>query len=348
MPFLQNAKALCPCQTARYAAQFAADAHAVAMKNAAAKHDMKQLACVAEAARRQTYHFSHSIETRKITSQRNSGRCWIFAGMNLLRELVAKKLNLEFFELSQNYIAFWDKYEKVNYFYESILDTADRELDDRTVSFILQGGVQDGGQWDMLVNVIRKYGVVPKDAMPETFQSSHTGSVNGLLNTQLRRNALRLRRAAAEGADTAALKEEMMAACYRLLCIAFSTPPSTFDFAVTDKDGKCIGEAGLTPQRFYKTYIGVDLDDYISVINAPTADKPFGRVFTVEYLNNVVGGQPVRYLNVEIEQLKDLCRQQIVDGEPVWFGSDCGPWRDALPGVFDDQAYDYESAYGMT
>ncbi len=344
---MQNAQAVCPCQTARYAERFAADRHAAAMKNAAAKHDMKQLACVSEAARQQTYHFSHSVETRKITSQLNSGRCWIFAGMNLLRELVAQKLNLEFFELSQNYIAFWDKYEKVNYFYESILDTADRELDDRTVSFILQGGVQDGGQWDMLVNVIKKYGAVPKDAMPETFQSSHTGPVNSLLNTQLRRNALRLRRAVADGEDAAALKDEMMAECYRLLCIAFSTPPAVFDFAATDKDGKCIGESGLTPQRFYETYIGVDLDDYISVINAPTADKPFGKVFTVEYLNNVVGGQPVRYLNVEIERLKDLCRQQLVDGEPVWFGSDCGPWRDALPGVFDDKAYDYESAYGM-
>lgn len=344
---MKNAKGLCPCLTERFAKSFENDSHAVAMKNAAAKHNMKELAVVPEAARLNPYHFSNVVKTRDITNQKSSGRCWIFAGMNLLREVVAEKLNLERFELSQNYIAFWDKYEKVNFFYEAMIDLADRDLDDRTICFLTQGGICDGGQWDMLVNVIEKYGVVPKDAMPETCQSSMTGAMNGLINTQMRRNAVILRNAVRDGRDPQPLKERMMEETYRLLCIGFSVPPTTFDFEVTDKDDKYICDRGLTPKQFYDKYIGINWDDYVSVINSPTEDKPFNATYTVPYLNNVVGGRPVLYLNTDIETLKDLCAKQLVGGELVWFGSDCGKWRDALPGVFDDQAYDYASAFGM-
>ena len=344
---MENAKGLCPCLTERFEKSFLADSHAVAMKNAAAKHNMKELAAVPEAARLNRYHFSNVVKTRDITHQKNSGRCWIFAGMNLLREIVAEKLNLERFELSQNYIAFWDKYEKVNFFYEAMIDLAGRDLDDRTVCFLNQGGIADGGQWDMLVNVIEKYGVVPKDAMPETCQSSMTSAMNGLMNTQMRRNALILRDAVRSGQDPQPLKEKMMEETYRLLCIGFSVPPKTFDFEVTDKDGKYICDCNLTPKQFYDKYIGINWDDYVSVINSPTADKPFNATYTLPYLNNVVGGRPVLYLNTDIATLKSLCARQICAGELVWFGSDCGKWRDALPGVFDDASYDYDSAYGM-
>ena len=278
---MENAKGLCPCLTERFEKSFLADSHAVAMKNAAAKHNMKELAAVPEAARLNRYHFSNVVKTRDITHQKNSGRCWILAGMNLLREIVAEKLNLERFELSQNYIAFWDKYEKVNFFYEAMIDLAGRDLDDRTVCFLNQGGIADGGQWDMLVNVIEKYGVVPKDAMPETCQSSMTSAMNGLMNTQMRRNALILRAAVRSGQDPQPLKEKMMEETYRLLCIGFSVPPKTFDFEVTDKDGKYICDCNLTPKQFYDKYIGINWDDYVSVINSPTADKPFNATYTL-------------------------------------------------------------------
>lgn len=345
---MENAKALCPCLTQRFAEAFAGDKHAVAMKNAAAKHNMYQLAAVPEAARRENYHFSNPVKTRGITNQKSSGRCWIFAGMNLLREIIAEKLNLDSFELSQNYIAFWDKYEKANYYYEAMIDLADRPLDDRTVAFLNAGGIQDGGQWDMLVNVIEKYGVVPKDAMPETCQSSMTGPMNQLISIQLRRNGLRLRRAVLAGEDPQPLKEQMMLEMYRLLCIGFSTPPAVFDLAVTDKDDKYICEYDLTPKAFYDKYVGIDWDNYVSVINSPTEDKPFAQTYTFAHLGNVIGGRPIRYLNVDIQTLKELCAKQLCDNELVWFGSDCGKWRDVLPGVFDDQSFDFEAAYGMS
>lgn len=344
---MENAKSLCPCLTERFAKSFENNSHAVAMKNAAAKHNMRELAAVPEAARLDRYHFSNVVTTRDITAQKSSGRCWIFAGMNLLREIVAEKLNLERFELSQNYMAFWDKYEKANFFYEAMIDLADRDLDDRTVCSLLQTGINDGGQWDMLVNVIEKYGVVPKDAMPETCQSSMTGPMNGLINTQLRRNALILRDAVRNGKDPQPLKERMMEEMYRLLSIGFSVPPTKFDLEVTDKDGKYICESDLTPKAFYDKYVGINWDDYVSVINSPTEDKPFNATYTLPYLNNVVGGRPVLYLNVDIETLKDLCAKQLVDNELVWFGSDCGKWREAMPGVFDDKSFDYDSAFGM-
>ena len=210
MAWMKQAQPLTQQLTQQYRQDFLSDPHSVAMKNAAAHNDMKSLAAVPEAARQVRPAFSNTVETMNATNQKSSGRCWIFAGLNVLREIVGKRCGIESFELSQNYVAFWDKYEKANYFYESILDTADRDIDDRTVQFILSNGIQDGGQWDMLVNLIKKYGLVPKDAMPETHHSSATGPMNWLLNMQLRRNAMLLRQAVAEGRDAAAMKGQMM------------------------------------------------------------------------------------------------------------------------------------------
>lgn len=348
MSWMKRAQPLTQQITQQYRQDFLSDPHSVAMKNAAAHNDMKSLAAVPEAARQVRSVFSNQVETMAATNQKSSGRCWIFAGLNLLREIVGKRCGIESFELSQNYVAFWDKYEKANYFYESILDTADRDIDDRTVQFILSNGIQDGGQWDMLVNLVKKYGLVPKDAMPETHHSSATGPMNWLLNMQLRRNAMLLRDAAAQGRDTAAMKEQMMSEIYRLLCIGFSTPPEKADFEYCDKDKVFHRELDLTPKDFYDKYVGLALEDYVSIIHAPTRDKPFERLYTVAYTGNVVGGRDIRYLNLPMEQLKSLCIRQLTEGEAVWFGSDCSFWRDALPGVFDDKSYDFQSAYGMS
>ena len=295
--------------------------------------------------------FSVEIKTLPVTDQKSSGRCWLFAGLNLLREVTAKKLNLENFELSQNYMAFYDKLEKANYMLESIIVTADRDIDDRTVCWILSTGLQDGGQWDMLVSLIKKYGVVPKYAMQETFQSSKTAYMNDIANMRLREYAYKLRGLCGSGAgaeEVQQAKSTMMGEFYAFLVMCFGRPPERFDFECTDKDGAFHADRDMTPLSFYNAYVGVELDDYVSLINAPTPDKPMNRSYTVKFLGNVADGRNILYVNVEMEKLKAYVVNQLKDGEPVWFGSDVtGKYGDRKSGVWDTACFDYQAAIGI-
>ena len=319
--------------------------------NAASKTALNDIAYCGMEAARLHHHFSIEIPTMSATNQKSSGRCWMFAALNVLRERVAAKTGMEEFELSQSYSAFWDKFERANYFLESILDTAALDSDDRTVATILQNGVHDGGQWDMFVNIVKKYGVVPKHAMPETFQSSNTGMMNSLLNTNLKECAVKLRTMFAEGRpeeELRAVKEEMLGKIFSFLCICYGNPPETFDFEYTDKEKVYHREDNLTPLSFYEKYVEMNLDDYISIIHAPTKDKPFDRMYTVQYLGNVVEGNPVAYLNLTMEELKALVIAQLKDGEVVWFGSDVGKFGDRAGGFWDDRSFEYEALTGLT
>lgn len=290
-------------------------------------------------AQRTTRHsFSVNLKQGAITDQKQSGRCWMFAALNTFRFEIMKKLNLETFELSQNYMLFYDKLEKANYFLESILDTLEEPTEGRLISWLLAAPVNDGGQWDMLCNLVRKYGVVPKYAMPETKASSSTGEMNRTLTVRLREDACRLRKAYAQGADRAELagkKEVMLADIYRILCICLGEPPKTFDLETEDKDKTFIRDRNLTPTVFFEKYVGLNLDDYVSLINAPTADKPFHRSYSVKFLGNVKEGRPVRYLNLEIQELKKAAIAQLKDGSPVWFGCDVGKCASREGGILD-------------
>lgn len=319
--------------------------------NAASKTPLADLAfCGSQAARLQ-YDFSVEIQTMPVTNQKSSGRCWMFAALNVLRERAAKKMNVETFELSQSYIAFWDKFERANYFLESMLDTADLPTDDRTVTTLLQQGVHDGGQWDMFVNIVEKYGVVPKCVMPEGYQSGNTGGMNTLLNAFLKECAARLRELKRSGAAEASLqqrKNAMLAKIYSYLCVCYGEPPERFDFEYTDKEHGYHLDPKLTPKSFFERYIGTELSDYVSVIHAPTADKPFDRCYTVRYLGNVAEGRPVSYLNLTMPELKALVIRQLQDGEVVWFGSDVSRYGDRTLGLWDDRSYGFEGLTGLT
>ena len=295
------------------------------------------------------FTFSHEIKTGEITNQKQSGRCWMFAGMNTLREEIMKKCNLETFELSENYILFYDKLEKANYFYENILDTLDEPTDGRLIAWLLSGPLNDGGQWDMLCNIIEKYGVVPKWQMPESFHSSNTRIMSSLLTRKLRRDAAILRKKYANGAGTSelyALKDEMLAGVYAALARCLGTPPEKFDFEYKDKDDNYHIQKDLTPKEFYKKYVDIDLSDYVSLINAPTDDKPINKTFTVQRLGNVVGGRSVKYLNVSIDEFKEYALSQLKDNEVVWFGCDVGKFLSRELGIMDLNLYDYEAALG--
>ncbi|ASK62468.1 aminopeptidase [Virgibacillus phasianinus] len=291
--------------------------------------------------------FSEEIKTGKVTNQQQSGRCWMFAALNTFNHRLNDIFNLKDFELSQNYTNFWDKFEKANYFLENVLETADEPLDGRLVSWILATPQQDGGQWDMLVSLIDKYGIVPKQVMPETFHSSKSSELNNLLDAKLREDASKLRELHKEGTDLQEVKEAMLSEIYTILVYALGEPPQTFDFEFRDEDNVFHREEGITPQEFYQKYVGLNLDDYVSIINAPTADKPYGKTYTVERLGNVIGGAPIKYLNVDMETLKELAVEQIKDNESVWFGCDVGQDSNRKDGIMDSSIYDYENAFGF-
>ena len=334
----------------RYSDTYNSDIRAKAMTRALSKCNINDLAFCTMGNAGMQFKFSLDIPTMGITNQRSSGRCWLFAGLNTLREIVGKKLNVEFFELSQNYTAFWDKYEKINYFLESVIDTADRNADDRTVAWIMSTGIQDGGQWDMFVSLVKKYGVVAKDAMPETYQSSNTGIMNRIINEKLKMYAVVLRRMVQDGASLEAVqakKDEMLSKMYTLLCECFGEPPANFDLEYIDKEKQYKKICGLTPDGFYRDYVGDDLDNYVSIIHAPTKDKPFGRSYTVDYLGNVIGGNEIRYVNVPMEEMKKYILAQLRDDTVVWFGSDVGKYGDRAAGVWNDESFDYESIFGL-
>lgn len=294
--------------------------------------------------------FSVDVTTGKVSNQKQSGRCWMFAALNTFRHKMLNAFNLKDFELSQNHTFFWDKYEKANYFYENVLATAQEPLSSRKVAFLLQTPQQDGGQWDMIVSIFQKYGVVPKAVMPESSNSSNSRDLNNYLNKKLRKDAGTLRQLVADGQSEAAIqeaKEGMLQEIYNFLATSLGTPPETFDFEYRDEEKNYHIDRGLTPQTFYDKYVGVDLDDYVSIINAPTADKPYSKSYTVEMLGNVVGGKEVKYLNVDMETFKKLAIAQLEQGESVWFGCDVGQSSTRDSGIMALDAYDMNDLFDI-
>lgn len=297
------------------------------------------------------HEYSVLLEQGKITNQKQSGRCWLFAAMNVMRFDIMKKLNLKDLELSQNYMLFYDKLEKANYFLENILDTLDESTNGRLVSFLLMAPLGDGGQWDMLCNLVNKYGVVPKDAMPETEASSSTRDLTNYLTKKLREYACVIRKESKKGKsvdELRALKGDMLETIYNMLCIALGTPPDKFTFETRDKDNKFIRDENLTGKEFYDKYVGWNLDDYVSLINAPTEDKPYNRTYSVKMLGNVKEGRAVKYLNLEADELKKAAVKQLSDGEPVWFGCDVGQSYLRDGGIMDLDAIKAEELFGTT
>lgn len=339
-----------PADLAGFREGYRADPMRQAMTRVLYTTDISKVICRPDDARKMVFKFSTDIKTMKSTNQKSSGRCWLFAATNVLREHIAKELNLEDFELSQSYMAFWDKFERCNYFFEAILETAGLPLNDRTVNFLLQGGISDGGQWDMFTSLVRKYGVVPKDAMPETFQTSNTRGSNQYISKFMRKNALSLRKMAAGGASREALEAEkkaLLAKCFSFLSSCYGEPPETFDFEYVDKDKNFHRESGMTPLSFRDKYFDGVWDDYVSLIHAPTADKPFDRLYTIKYLGNVAEDKGIRHVNLTMEELKAAVLRQLQDGEVVWFGSDCGKFGDRDSRFWDDQSFDSLPATGL-
>ncbi len=335
--------------TKQYKENFQSKPERIVAQNAAVKNGLKGASeTVASVVENQPV-YSIDLEHGKVANQKASGRCWMFAALNTFRHRLFNNFKLEEFELSQSYTFFWDKYEKANYFHENILKTAGEPVTSRNVAFLLQTPQQDGGQWDMIVSIFKKYGVVPKSVMPESFSSSASSDLNKYLNKKLRQDAKVLRDLVARGASEEEINEtrkQLMQEVYDLLSVTLGTPPETFDFEYRDKDKEFHRHLNLTPQSFFEQFVGLDLDEYVSIINSPTADKPFNRSYTVDMLGNVVGNQ-VRYLNLDMATFKELAIRQLEQGESVWFGCDVGQSSNRSNGRLALNNFDLEGLTGI-
>lgn len=329
---------------------FDTDRTSVVAKNAVSSAGIRTAARVPEAIANNTLQFDIEVTQGDRTDQERSGRCWMFASLNTMRYRTIKRFNLKTFELSQAYPLLFDKLEKSNWFLENILDTLDEPLGDRLMAHLLSDPIGDGGQWDMFRSLVRKYGVVPKEAMPETACSRNTHEMDAYLTRYLRGAARRLRETAASGTgedDLRAMKKEMMDEVYHLLATCLGEPPLHFDVRLRDKDDKVVLCGTFTPQEFFEAAVGMELDDYVSLISAPTADKPYHRSFTVSRLGNVWEDGTVRHLNLPIDELKRVAIAQLKDGLPVWFGCDVDQSYLRDEGIMDPAAIDIDTLMGF-
>lgn len=297
------------------------------------------------------HSMSHLIDDWAATDQKKSGRCWLFAGTNLLRMGAAERMGVKDFQFSQAHVLFWDKLEKANHWLESILATADRDVDDRTVAHLLSTPAEDGGQWNMFAALVRKHGLVPAQAMPETQSSSDTAAMNRGLSRLLRQAARDLRAKAAAGVDETELqtaKDETVRHVHRLLAVHLGTPPRSVHWQWRDKDRGFHRDGELTPQQFAERYAGIEPDDFVCLVHDPRPSSVPGQTYTVEHLGNVVGAPPVVYLNAEMDLLRRLTMESVVGGEPVWFGCDTDRMSSTTLGVWDARLYDYDAVYGTS
>ena len=329
----------------RFSRSFNEDTKNVLALNAVTENGIAAVALSRKEVDRQDFTFSDLIESPDATNQERSGRCWLFSGLSMLALRVMKKLNLKTFELSEIYQMFWDKLEKANYFMETIIETRQEPLDARIVSSLLSDPISDGGQWNMFVNLIKKYGVMPKTFMPETANSNNSDPMNTLLASKLREYAKVIRdMSGASEVELRKKKGELIQEFYKMLCINLGVPPEMFQWEWRDKDGVFHRRGNISPVEFYNEYVDFELDDLVSLINAP--NKPFNRLYTVQYLGNMVGGQDIRYLNVDLNTMKKATIDMIKGHHAVWFGCDVAKMLQTEMGAMDLSIYDYDSVYG--
>ncbi len=339
-----------PGQIAEFQAAFEADPRNRQAMNSVCTTPVAKVALNRRKVVRSNMTFSVHLPENKVTSQNGSGRCWMFAALNTLRVVAMKNMNLgDDFEISQNHTMFWDKFEKANYFLESVLSTLDEATDSRLIAHLFSHPVQDGGQWHMFINLVKKHGLVPKAVMPETESSGSTGQMNWHLTLRLREFGCRLRQAYSEGKtvdELRAMKPDMLATIYKMLCIHLGEPPTEFEWQWRDKDKAFHRDGTITPQDFYRKHVDVDLSDMVCLIHCPQATKRFDEVYTIKFLGNVVGGEEIRYLNVGLDVMKQAAIKQLQNGEPVWFGCDVGKYLDRDFGWMDNELFNFELVYG--
>jgi|TARA_B110000881_G_C18595865_1_gene531265 bleomycin hydrolase len=335
-------------QIKKYRANFATDVSARIAQNAVTNVSIPKLTLNRELLHEIDPTFSIKLDEWAVTNQKSSGRCWLFATLNLFRVGAMKKMNIKEFEFSQAHIHFWDKFERSNHLLESIINTSDRKIDDRTIGFLLGDPIGDGGQWNMAMNLIRKHGLVPKSAYPESDSSSSTRWMNGMLKDILRTSASEIRKIIDNGGsieEAREHKEKRIGDIWKMLCIHLGTPPESFDWQWRDKDNEFHSKGSMTPQEFVSEYVDVNWEDYVCLVHDPRNETM--QTYTVDFLQNVTGGPPVIYLNIDIESMKEITKKLLEDGVPVWMGCDVGKQMERKRGLWDANLFQYEELYGV-
>lgn len=314
-----------------------------AIKNALASTSIATLSINGDNLAQSDKHFSHRVKTRGITDQKSSGRCWLFTGLNVLRAKMIDKYNLGEMEFSQNYCSFYDMLEKSNLFLQAIIDTRSLPLNDRKVDWLLRHPIGDGGQFTGVSNLIMKYGIVPKEVMPETYQSNNTRHMRNILSLKLREYALALRATKSDRA-AASLKVKQLTEIYRILVECLGVPPTEFEWTMRNRKGDHISTERYTPKSFYEKFIGEDLEgNYIMIMNDPS--REYGKVYEIEYDRHVYNGDNWLYINLPIERIKEMAIASIKDNTAMYFSCDVGKFFDRKKGTLDLQNYDYESLF---
>ena len=317
-----------------------------AARNALALNPIAELATNAENLAMIDTHFSHRVRTKGITDQHQSGRCWLFTGLNVLRAKMIDDLDLPSLEFSQNYLFVYDQLEKSNLFLQGVIDTKHLPMDDRQVEWLFKNPLNDGGQFTGVSNLVMKYGVVPAEVMPENYQSNNTTQVGNLLKLKLREFGLTLREQK-DRRSTVALKTEMLKEIYSMLVRAYGVPPTEFEWTRHDKDGNPIETKRYTPKSFYAEYFGdIDLENnFVMVMNDPT--REYHKVYEIEYDRHVYDGDNWLYLNLPIEEVKALAIASIKDNTAMYFSCDVGKFLLSKKGTLDINNFDYESLMGV-
>jgi bleomycin hydrolase len=319
--------------------------------NAVTRQNIQEVALNRDILNNLNFSFSHEIETAEITDQKRASTCWLFAELNWLRTNTQKKFNIKEIVFSHNYIMFWDKFEKANYFFENIIKYRDRDLDDRHVYFLLKTPIPDGGEWHMMMNVIRKYGIVPKSAMIDSFTVENSRFLNEVLGFKLREGAAKIRNMHENGKPVEALREiknKLMEEVYRILVIFFGVPPKKFDWSYRDKDKKFFRELQITPNQFFEKYIGLNMDEVYCLLSCPTPKTPYYKTYTVEFFNNMIGGRDWLWLNVPIEELKKCAVNMLKNSDAVLYGCDVVQESHSKEGILHKKLFDYDLIFNTS
>ncbi len=328
---------------------FTKDAYTKAMQNALSSNDITKLAWNRVNVGTTDQLFTYRVDVSGITDQKSSGRCWMFSSLNLFRPMAMKQFNVTEFEFSENYLYFFDLIEKANLFLNNISNSASLPIDNEKVKWYLKSPVEDGGQWINFVNLAKKYGMVPKDAMEETNSSENTSLMTKFINTKLREDALEIREMVAAKADQkklAARKLEMLSEIYRMLALNLGEPPSEFQWRYKAKDKKISEVKTWTPLSFMAEVFGeTKLDDYVMVMNDPT--RPFWKHYEVENYRNMQEGSNWHYVNLPNDDIKEFCIASIKDNQALYASCDVGKQLRREVGILDVDNFDYESVYGV-
>lgn len=322
-----------------------------AIANAIAANSIDNLAQNRNNAAELDTYFSIETPKQTITDQKSSGRCWMFSGMNVLRANFAKRTDSLRVEFSQAYLFFYDQLEKANLFLQGVIDTGKKSIDDQRVQFFFKNPINDGGTFCGVADLTEKYGLVPKQVMPESYSSDNTSKMARLISSRLREDGLILRKMVADGkkaADIEKAKTEMLATVYRMLALTIGEPPTQFTYAHRNKDGKAVGEPKTyTPQEFFKEVVGDKLNGtFIMVMNDPR--RPYYKTYEVELDRHTYDGHNWKYLNLPMDDIEQLAIASLKDGRKLYSSYDVGKMLDRKRGYGDTENFDYGSLMGTT